>query len=75
MLKINNHFFSEAKYHLGERKHSDKCSAIGAYIKNQAAREQRRNAKATLQWEMSCIESSETNFDNELRYPFMKEVL
>jgi hypothetical protein len=24
---------------------------------------------------MSCIEDSETIFDNELRYPFMKEVL
>lgn len=74
MLKINNQFFSGAKYHLGERKHSSNCSAIGSYIKNQAAREQRRNAKATLEWEMSCLES-ETNFYDELRYPFMKEVL
>jgi len=74
MLKINNHFFREAKYNLGERKHSNKSGGISAYIKNQASREQRRNAKATLQWEMSCIED-ETIFDNELRYPFMKEVL
>lgn len=49
-LRIKTHWVTEAKYNLGERKHSNH-SKVGPYIKNQAIREQRRNNKSIIKWE------------------------
>ena len=50
-IKTKTHWLSQAKYNLGERKHSKKSKA-SPYIKNQATREVRRNAKAITQYEL-----------------------
>jgi len=44
-------WFSEAKYNLGERKHSNHGKA-GPYIKNQATRNARRNTKRVIDFEL-----------------------
>jgi len=54
-LKIKTYWVSQAKYNLGERKHSNKSKA-SPYIKNQANREVRRNAKAITQYELEATD-------------------
>jgi hypothetical protein len=48
-LTIKTDCYSEAKYHLGERKHSN--TRASHYIKNMATREVRRNAKVIIKYE------------------------
>ena len=48
-LRIHTYWLSEAKYNLTDRKHSNTASP---YIKNQAVREARRNAKAITKYEV-----------------------
>ena len=49
-LTLKTKWLTEAKFNLGERKHSNRRKA-GPFIKNQATREQRRNSKAIIKWE------------------------
>jgi len=51
-LTLKTKWLTEAKFNLGDRKHSNHRKA-GPFIKNQATREQRRNSKAIIKWEVS----------------------
>lgn len=53
-LNIRTYWVSQAKYNLGERKHSNKTTA-NTYIKKQANREVRRNTKAIIQYELEVV--------------------
>jgi len=49
-IRIRTKWLGEAKFNLTDRKYSK--TRASAYIKNMAAREARRNAKAITNWEM-----------------------
>ena len=49
-IRIRTKWLGEAKFNLIDRKYSK--TRASAYIKNMAAREARRNAKAITKWEM-----------------------
>ena len=51
-LTLKTKWLTEAKFNLGDRKHSNHRKA-GPFIKNQATREQRRNSKAIIKWEVN----------------------
>jgi hypothetical protein len=48
-IRIRTKWLGEAKFNLTDRKYSK--TRASAYIKNMAAREARRNAKAITNWE------------------------
>ena len=51
-LTLKTKWLTEAKFNLGERKHSNHRKA-GPFIKNQATREQLRYSKAIIKWELA----------------------
>ena len=61
-LRVSTHWLTQVKYHLGDRKHSPnpsgsrKCSA---FIKTQANREARRNAKQLINFELELLGNGE----------------
>ena len=52
-LSMKTRYFSEAKYHLGERKMSK--TRASAWVKNLATREVRRNGKLILKYEVYYV--------------------